>query len=95
MVTYQPRIADGELSDLMEAAGAVLIEGKKACGKTATATRRATTVFRLDTDDSLHDLVDTAPELLPNAAPLAATTTTRSTSSSPSTMGAGARSKSS
>lgn len=48
MVTYRPRIADGELGERMEAAGAVLIEGPKACGKTATATRRATTVFRLD-----------------------------------------------
>lgn len=64
MVAYMPRVADAELSDRMESAGAVLVEGPRACGKTATAQRRASTVFRMDTDDSARELVGTAPELL-------------------------------
>src|SRR5665213_1898502 len=35
--TYLPRVADGELATRMSSAGAVLIEGPKACGKTATS----------------------------------------------------------
>ena len=68
VIEYRPRIADGELAERMDSAGAVLIEGPKSCGKTATASRRASTVFRMDTDDSARDLVDTAPELLLGAA---------------------------
>ncbi len=69
VVAYRARIADIELADRMESAGAVLLEGPKSCGKTATASRRALTVFRMDTDASARDLVDTAPELLLGAAP--------------------------
>lgn len=69
MVTYSPRIVDAELADRMDSAGAVLLEGPKSCGKTATAQRRASTVFRMDTDDSARDLVGTAPELLLRADP--------------------------
>ena len=69
MVAYRPRIADAELADRMGSAGAVLLEGPKSCGKTATAQRRASTVFRMDTDDSARALVDTAPELLLRADP--------------------------
>jgi hypothetical protein len=46
VIEYRPRIADGELAERMDSAGAVLIEGPKSCGKTATASRRASTVFR-------------------------------------------------
>lgn len=69
MVEYRPRIADGELADRMQSAGAVVLEGPKACGKTATAQRVATTVFRMDTDDGARALVDTAPEVLLGAEP--------------------------
>ncbi len=34
---YRKRVADSLLSDKLEAVGAVLIEGAKACGKTTTA----------------------------------------------------------
>lgn len=47
MIDYQPRIADGELVSRLEAIGAVLIEGPKACGKTSTALRLAKTVIRI------------------------------------------------
>ena len=69
MVEYRPRVADSELVDRMRSAGAVLVEGPKACGKTATAQRVAATVFRMDTDDGARALVDTAPEVLLSAQP--------------------------
>ncbi len=50
MVTYRPRIVDAELQDLMRVMGAVLIDGPKAVGKTATASQVANTVLRVDTD---------------------------------------------
>ena len=52
MATYRRRIADRELEERLGYIGAVLIEGPKACGKTATATRHAKTVFRLDEDEA-------------------------------------------
>ena len=69
MTVYRSRVADAELTERMESAGAVLLEGPKSCGKTATAQRSATTVFRMDSDDGARDLVDTAPELLLGARP--------------------------
>lgn len=64
MTVYRPRVVDDEVADRLGAAGALLIEGPKACGKTATAQRVAKTVFRMDTDDGAQALVDTAPEVL-------------------------------
>lgn len=69
MAKYRARVADGELADRMRSAGAVLMEGPKACGKTATAQRVAATLFRMDTDDGARALVDTAPEVLLSAQP--------------------------
>ncbi len=69
MVEYRARVVDGELADRGRSAGAVLMEGPKACGKTATAQRAAGTVFRMDTDEGARALVDTAPEVLLRAKP--------------------------
>ncbi len=69
MAKYRARVADGELADRMRSAGAVLMEGPKACGKTATAQRVAATLFRMDADDGARALVDTAPEVLLSAQP--------------------------
>jgi hypothetical protein len=38
-VAYVPRIVDGELTTRLNASGAVVIEGPKACGKTETLAR--------------------------------------------------------
>jgi len=38
---YLPRIADGQLTDALRTSGAVLIQGPKWCGKTATGARAA------------------------------------------------------
>lgn len=69
MVEYRPRVADDELAARMRSAGAVVLEGPKACGKTATAQRTAATSFRMDTDDGARALVETAPEVLLSATP--------------------------
>jgi predicted AAA+ superfamily ATPase len=47
----------------MSVLGAVLIEGPKACGKTATASQSASTVVRLD-DDAMRALVSLDPDAL-------------------------------
>lgn len=49
---YLPRVTDGELAAQMGVMGAVLIEGPKACGKTATASRLAKTIIRFDADQA-------------------------------------------
>ena len=55
---YLPRIVDEELHLLLEASGAVLIEGPKACGKTETASRAAASEVRLDRDENARQMVD-------------------------------------
>jgi uncharacterized protein len=59
-----PRIADLELEQRLSYIGAVLIEGPKACGKTATASRQAKTSFRFDDDEVARSLVKLAPRRL-------------------------------
>ena len=49
MQPYVPRIVDAEIDELFEQISAIVLEGPKAVGKTATAARRAATVFNLDT----------------------------------------------
>ena len=50
-MTYQSRIADTELDQRLSSAGGVVIEGAKACGKTATARQRAASEVLLDVDE--------------------------------------------
>ncbi|MDE0158015.1 MAG: DUF4143 domain-containing protein [Gammaproteobacteria bacterium] len=50
-MTYQSRIADIELEQRLSSAGGVVIEGPKACGKTATARQRAASEVLLDVDE--------------------------------------------
>lgn len=45
---YLPRIVDAQLEEYLQGTRAVSIEGPRAVGKTATASRRARTVIRLD-----------------------------------------------
>jgi len=61
---YRERVVDRELRDRMRSTGAVVLEGPKACGKTSTAQRVASTVFRLDVDEGARALVSTSPETL-------------------------------
>ena len=45
---YSKRIADTLLKDELDAMGAVLIEGPKACGKTTTGEQQAGSVIYID-----------------------------------------------
>ena len=58
---YLPRIVDAELSELLGAAGAVLVEGPRACGKTATAMRAAASAVLLDIDENARRMVGVDP----------------------------------
>lgn len=68
-MTYIARLADQQLDHRLGYAGAVVIEGIKAVGKTATALQRARSVYRFDTDANARALADAAPEVLLQAAP--------------------------
>jgi predicted AAA+ superfamily ATPase len=48
--SYRRRVVDHELDELLAGLPAIAIDGPKAVGKTATALRRAATVYRLDDD---------------------------------------------
>jgi len=51
---YYPRIVDDELDQLCAELPAIAVEGPRAVGKTETALRRATTVYRLDDGEHLR-----------------------------------------
>lgn len=61
---YQPRIADAVLAGSLKSAGAVLIEGVRASGKTETATRIAKSAARFDTDADVAIKMEIDPQLL-------------------------------
>jgi predicted AAA+ superfamily ATPase len=63
-VDYLPRIVDRELGELLSAAGAVVIDGPKACGKTETARQHAASEVLLDVDATAADAVAVDPALL-------------------------------
>jgi len=50
LAEYRPRVVDAELVSLLAAGGAVLVEGPRACGKTATARFAARSEVKLDTN---------------------------------------------
>lgn len=58
---YLPRIIDAEVRRLLEAVGAVVIEGPKACGKTATGLQLAASSVRFDTDAGARSMVSIEP----------------------------------
>ncbi|WP_419937125.1 ATP-binding protein [Candidatus Palauibacter sp.] len=61
---YRPRVADRELGECLAAAGAVLIEGPRACGKTATAQQMAESEVFLDVDRAAQDMIAVNPDLV-------------------------------
>jgi predicted AAA+ superfamily ATPase len=69
-MTYRQRITDAELSRKLQASGAVLIKGAKACGKTESAKQFANSVLLVDQDPQVEDLMSSAPKrLLAGATP--------------------------
>ena len=67
---YRARIADRELGARLASAGAVVVEGPRACGKTWTARRIARSEVLLDVDDEARRLARLEPaELLVGRTP--------------------------
>ncbi len=67
---YLPRVVDHQLSEYLTAMGGVLIEGPRACGKTATGIRHATSSIRFDESPELIRLSELNPgDLLQGATP--------------------------
>lgn len=64
MAVYRPRVVDVVLADRLASAGAVLIEGPKACGKTFTAEQQAASSVYLDTDDEARAALSVDPRLV-------------------------------
>jgi uncharacterized protein len=60
---YRTRVVDGELDELLPGLPAISLEGPKGVGKTATAARRARTVFALD-DAAARELLRADPRRL-------------------------------
>lgn len=66
---YRPRIIDEVLADALQTAGAVVIEGPRACGKTMTGLNAAASYVFMD-DDEAQARLDVAPaSLLEGASP--------------------------
>jgi predicted AAA+ superfamily ATPase len=61
---YTPRVVDEELTAALGILGAVLIEGPRACGKTATSLQQAGSSVRLDTDSGALQLAQIDPDML-------------------------------
>ena len=64
MKRYIHRIVDEELDSALAYAGAVVIRGPKACGKTQTALQRAKSILRVDTDPNVTNLMAIDPTAL-------------------------------
>lgn len=64
--TYLPRLVDSQLARGLRSAGAVLLEGPKACGKTSTAKQQAASAVRLDASPRMRSAGLADPNLLLN-----------------------------
>lgn len=64
MAIYIPRIVDEELNLRLSSSGAVVIEGPKACGKTATARQVAASEVLLDVDRDARQAIAVDPSLI-------------------------------
>ncbi len=63
-VNYLKRIVDAELAELLGASGAVVIEGAKASGKTATALQIVKSSVMLDVDDNARRMFKVEPAMV-------------------------------
>jgi predicted AAA+ superfamily ATPase len=63
-MSYAPRIADDELRAQLDATGAVLVEGPKACGKTETARQIAASEALLDVEIDAREAAKLDPQLI-------------------------------
>ena len=70
MNSYAPRIVDAELDELLTGLSAISLEGPRAVGKTATASRRAATVHNLDDATQLQIARGEPSRLITGEAPV-------------------------
>lgn len=61
---YIRRVVEAELRSRLESNGAVVIEGPKACGKTATAQTLAASEVQLDVDQQARRAAEIEPALV-------------------------------
>ncbi len=61
---YHPRIADLELEERLQATGAVVVEGPRACGKTELARQIAASEVLLDVDEDARRAIAVDPTLV-------------------------------
>ncbi len=61
---YLPRIIENEIKAKLNASGAILIRGPKACGKTATASQLAESTLQVDQDEQVPYIMNADPKLL-------------------------------
>jgi len=64
MAPYIKRITDSELQRKLDASGAVLIRGAKACGKTESAKQVAGSILSVDRDERVAAIMEIAPKRL-------------------------------
>lgn len=60
-MSYKERISDIELKRKLNASGAVLVRGAKACGKTESAKQFSQSILQVDRDVNVPTLMDTSP----------------------------------
>lgn len=63
-MVYKERISDKELKRKLNASGAVLIRGAKACGKTESAKQFAKSILNVDQDEQVQALINIDPKRL-------------------------------
>lgn len=63
-MAYKERVVDKELERKLNASGAVLIRGAKACGKTESAKQLAQSILQVDRDEQVPVLMSAAPKRL-------------------------------
>lgn len=61
---YQPRVVDRELARRLASTGAIVVEGPRACGKTATARQVAASEVLLDVDENARRAAGVDPALI-------------------------------
>ena len=62
--SYKERLTDKELLQKLDSAGALLIRGMKACGKTESAKQFSNSILKMDQNPQVSLLMETAPERL-------------------------------
>jgi len=61
---YKERFADAVIKERLHAAGAILIEGPKACGKTEMASQIAKSIIHMDSDPNIKTRMEVDPFLI-------------------------------